>query len=135
MRPLQLVMPIAIVRARMLVIPIYTNLDNQLFNGSVINTDVPNADVGRDNNDHNINAVDVTFPSPPAILCRCFFCSGSERVLQFHMAGVHLYRGRFVLASRNARMLFLLLWMLLHLFPPLFQRMTLRLRGNWYHLH
>ena len=65
MRPLQLVMPIAIVRARMLVIPIYTNLDNQLFNGSVINTDVPNADVGRDNNVHNINAVEVTFPSPP----------------------------------------------------------------------
>ena len=58
-------MPIAIVRARMLVIPIHTNLDNQLFNGSVINTDVPNADVSRDNNVHNINAVDVTFPPPP----------------------------------------------------------------------
>ena len=120
MHPLQLVMPIAIVRDRMLVKPIYTNLDNQLFNGSVINTDVPNADIGRDNNVHNINAVEVTFPPPR----RPF---SSEMVLQFHLVGVHLYRGRFILASRNARMLFLLLWMLFHLFPPLFQRMTLRL--------
>jgi hypothetical protein len=33
--------------------------------------------------------------------------------------GVYLYRERFVLANRNARMLFLLLWMILHLFSPL----------------
>jgi hypothetical protein len=70
-------MPIAIVRARMLVIPIYTNLDNQLFNGSVINTDVPNADVDRDNNVHNINAVEVTFPFP-----RPFSADVSSAVVQ-----------------------------------------------------
>ena len=41
--------------------------------------------------------------------------------------GVYLYRERFVLANRNARMLFLLLWMILHLFSPLLLRMILRL--------
>jgi hypothetical protein len=41
--------------------------------------------------------------------------------------GVYLYRERFVLANRNARMVFLLLWMILHISSPLLLRMTLRL--------